>query len=137
MVKMISAGVVAYRIIEGEITYLLLRNVKGHWDFPKGKIEQGEDQKTAALRELKEEAGIEAEISDDFSASFDFVYERTGGQKVHKTVHFFVGKALTFDIQLSREHNDFIWLVFDQAVERLQFEEQKNLLIEVNNFLNS
>jgi len=135
MVTMISAGIVVYKKQDGKVEYLLLRNAKGHWDFAKGKIEEGETEKDAAIRELKEEAGIEVEISDGFKASFDFMYSRTGGQKVHKTVHFFVGKAKTFDIKLSREHTDFIWLAFDQAVEKLQFEEQKNLLIEVNDFL--
>lgn len=133
---MISAGVVVYKKENDQIQYLVLRNVKGHWDFPKGKIEEGEDEKTAALRELQEEAGIKAEISDDFKASFDFMYTRTGGQKVHKTVHFFAGKAKTFDVTLSREHSDFAWLPFADAIERLKFSEQKNLLTEVNEFLN-
>ena len=53
-----SAGVVIYRMRDNKREYLLLHNAKGHWDFPKGKIEAGEDKKTAALRELQEEAGI-------------------------------------------------------------------------------
>jgi len=135
MVTMVSAGVVVFRKKNGGIEYLLLRNVKGHWDFPKGKIEDGESSRIAALRELKEEAGITAKILDGFAATFDFMYTRTGGQKVHKTVDFFVGEAASYDITVSREHTDSIWLPFEQAVERLGFEEQKNLLKEVNEFL--
>ena len=132
---MISAGVVVYKMVDGQIHYLLLRNAKGHWDFPKGKIEQGEDERTAALRELQEEAGIEVEILDGFEASFDFIYSGSSGQKVKKIVHFFIGCAKTFDIKLSREHTDHTWLPFEQATESFQFSEQEKLLIAVNDFL--
>ena len=41
------------------IQYLLLKHRAGHWNFPKGLIEKGEKLEQAALREVKEEAGLE------------------------------------------------------------------------------
>ncbi len=41
-----------------EDRFLLLQQKDGHWSFPKGHIEEGEDSKTASMRELQEETGI-------------------------------------------------------------------------------
>ena len=46
-----SAGVI---LIKGD-KYLILHYEEGHWDFPKGNIEEGESEEEAALRELEED----------------------------------------------------------------------------------
>ena len=57
MKNIYSAGVITY-IKEGNtIEYLLLNYLGGHWDFPKGKLEAGENKLQAAIRELSEETG--------------------------------------------------------------------------------
>ena len=68
-----SAGTVI--VCNGE--YLLLHYESGHWDFPKGKIEEGETPEQAALRELKEETGIEdAEILPGFTEGIKYFFHR-------------------------------------------------------------
>lgn len=149
MIFMKSAGVVVYTIKNDTLFYLLLHNIKGHWDFPKGKIEKGEGKKESALRELKEEAGITASIDSNFehvmsyfftepnsvSDHLDLYAGQIGAGKVHKIVSYFVGKAKTTKVRLSHEHDDFAWLPFDKAVEMTTFEEGKELLKEANQFL--
>lgn len=130
-----SAGVVVYAKIDKTVKYLLLHNQKGHWDFPKGKIEAGEDKKTAALRELREEAGIGANVDNGFEYSFSYYFSDENGQKAHKTVHFFVGEAQSTTVTLSHEHNDFSWLTCANALELLNFEESKKLIKKVDQFL--
>ena len=46
----------------GELLMIRLRN---RWDLPKGHIEEGEDSRAAAIREVEEETGIKAEILDN------------------------------------------------------------------------
>lgn len=44
---------------------LLMINLRGRWDLPKGHVESGESSRVAALREVEEETGIRAEVVDD------------------------------------------------------------------------
>ena len=53
-----AGGVVFSR--DGKV--LVLGHVDGAWVFPKGHIEQGETSEAAALREVAEEAGVQAEL---------------------------------------------------------------------------
>lgn len=54
--------VASQRTREGEIQALMVKRAEGFWEFPKGKQDEGESMHEAALRELKEETGLEAVI---------------------------------------------------------------------------
>ena len=56
-IQQYSGGLITYRDKDGITEFLLLHYVGGHWDFPKGKLEIGEDAVAAAHRELEEETG--------------------------------------------------------------------------------
>ena len=58
MKKERSAGIVLYLEKPEGNQFLLLNYPTGHWDFVKGKIEQGETEQQTAIRETKEETGI-------------------------------------------------------------------------------
>ena len=58
MSKEISAGAVVYFKNKDTIEYLLLHYKSGHWDFPKGHIEEGEEHKDTVEREIEEETSI-------------------------------------------------------------------------------
>lgn len=130
-----SAGIVVYRTKNKNIEYLLLQYSAGHWDFAKGKIEQGESKEQAALRELKEETNLTATIQPDFMQSFEYFFTDYDGEKAHKTVYFFVGQANSENVILSDEHTDFAWLPYQKAFEQLTFKNAKELLQEVENYL--
>ena len=57
-IRLRSAGAVVFRGSGPRLRFLLIRNVKGHWDFPKGKVEAGEAPRDAAVREIAEESGL-------------------------------------------------------------------------------
>lgn len=135
MKNLISAGIVVYRVTDGIREYLLLHYTAGHWDFSKGKVEAGESKQEAALRELREEAGITSTIIPDFEHSFSYIFNDYDGSLIHKTVYFFVGQAQAGDVVLSHEHQDFVWLPYQEAHERLTYANAKNLLQNVDIFL--
>ncbi len=131
-----SAGVVVYTMSNQGPRYLLLKYSNGgHWDFAKGKIEPGETKQTAAVRELQEEAGIEARIDPSFEYSFSYQYEQRNGNQARKTVYFFVGVADSHTIILSSEHTQYAWASYDDAVKLLTFDTAKQLLSEVHAFI--
>ncbi|MEO0202960.1 MAG: NUDIX domain-containing protein, partial [candidate division WOR-3 bacterium] len=62
----VSSGFIVFYIENDKVYYLLLKH-KTYWGFPKGKIENNEDELSSAIRELHEEAFIsEVEIYKDF-----------------------------------------------------------------------
>lgn len=137
MKKQVSAGIVVYYLENGEPEYLLLQYTAGHWDLAKGKLEAGETNKQAAIRELQEETGIsKIEIHDGFEESLAYNFRDYTGQFIEKTVHFFVGRVFKKEVViLSKEHKGYIWLPFKEAVEKLTYQNAKNVLIKADAFL--
>ena len=75
MKLLFSAGIVVYFKRKDKVQYLLLHYASGHWGFPKGKIEEDEKKQEAALRELKEEASLLANIHEGFEYSYEYRME--------------------------------------------------------------
>ena len=134
MKEQLSAGIITYRIYNGQPHFLVLHYPHGHWDLPKGKIEEGETLQQAALRELKEETGLSAHIMDGFQEQLGYFF-RHDGQLIQKSVYFFVGEASEGQVILSYEHIGFEWLPYDQAIERLTFENAQEVLSKAYDFL--
>ena len=132
-----SAGIVLFRNDSDKNEFLLLNYPQGHWDFVKGKIEQNETSHETALRETKEETGItNIEFVGGFeeSVEYDFRFKK---EDIHKKVIFFLAKTNEKNIKLSHEHNDYLWLEYNDALKKTTFENAKNVLIKANEFLSS
>jgi 8-oxo-dGTP pyrophosphatase MutT (NUDIX family) len=133
-----SAGVVVFRNDEnGNRKYLLLHYPSGHWDYAKGHLEEGENSRQAAIRELVEETAIDdVELLEGFMVPM--YYEYKGHGLLHKkTVDYFAGKTnLTEDVvKISHEHQGHGWFTYEKAVETLTFENAKDILIAVEAFV--
>lgn len=105
---------------------------KNYWVFPKGLIKEGEDLKGAALREVKEETGLECEVRAKVGES-KYVYslKENPGEKIFKVVVFFLMKFLSGDISSHDcEMDEVVWALPDEALKRLSFSNDKKLLQE-------
>ena len=132
-----STGIVLFRNDSDKNEFLLLNYPQGHWDFVKGKVEQNETPHETAIRETREETGItNIEFIDGFeeSVEYDFRFKK---EDIHKKVIFFLAKTNEKNIQLSHEHNDYIWLEYNDALKKTTFENAKNVLSKANEFLSS
>ena len=110
---------------------LLLQYPQGHWGFPKGhyEVEDGVYQQTA-LRELEEETGIsEVRMLADWRMRTFYTFSRKG-RPVEKEVFWFIGETDEYDITLSHEHRNFMWLEWDDAENQLNFDQSKEVLRE-------
>lgn len=128
MIEETSSGVVVYRKENGKILFLLLHYPSGHWDFVKGKMEDGETPHETAIRETKEETGItDIEFFDGFEEwiQYNFQFE---GELVNKKVVFFLGETKTKDVEISHEHLNYTWMDFPTAMDKTTFENAKTVL---------
>ena len=128
-----SAGFIVYK--DNPREFLLLHYVKNHWDFTKGHIEKGENEIKAALRELKEETGIDKINIMPFFSEVSEYYFKDETKLNHKTVVFYIGKISDPKVTLSNEHIDYAWLPFEQALEKVTYKNSKELIKKANNFL--
>jgi bis(5'-nucleosidyl)-tetraphosphatase len=119
-----SCGIVLFREQDKEKLFLLLHYPGGHWDFPKGHVEEGEEEKETATRELLEETGIaDVWFVDGFREEIAYHH---GDEKIsHKQVIFFLGKTKFQDVRISHEHKAFEWLPYNEAMDRLTYNNAK------------
>lgn len=117
-------------------TVLLLQYPQGHWDLPKGHVEATDsDNFETAKRELSEETGIiEFEFVDGFEYRTEYSF--THKTKIrNKQVFWYLATTEKMSISLSKEHRDYMWLDWVQAIELVTHEETKGVLTTAHEFM--
>jgi bis(5'-nucleosidyl)-tetraphosphatase len=129
-----SCGIIVVRDAE-QTQYLILHYPNGHWDLPKGHVEKGEEEHDTARRELEEETGIsDIEFVDGYREAISYKYRRRG-KISNKQVVFFLARTSKSEIQLSHEHQDFLWLPYEKALAKLTFDNARNIVKRAKEFL--
>ncbi|RLF46620.1 MAG: diadenosine tetraphosphate hydrolase [Thermoplasmata archaeon] len=128
-----SCGAVIFK--DGK--YLLLKYGWGHWGFVKGNIEKGESLEETFFREAEEEAGLKKEnlrLIEGFKEKISYFYKK-GGKTIYKEVIYLLAESNTFDVKLSHEHTAYEWLSYEDALERITYENDRNVLRKAHEFL--
>lgn len=121
-----SAGVALF-LPESPRKYLLL-DYGRHWDFPKGHVKKGESDLQAAIRELREETGIDnAQILPNFAHEIHYFFRREKSL-VSKIVIFYLGESSQTQIRISDEHVGWQFLEYEAALAKLTYANAKQVL---------
>jgi 8-oxo-dGTP pyrophosphatase MutT (NUDIX family) len=131
-----SAGGVAFRRTGDEADKdleiaLILVGPQGRWQLPKGRVDPYETAESAAMREVREEAGIETQLIDTIEEIEYWFYANENGQKarIHKYVQFFLLQYRSGDPgNHDHEVNEARWVEINQALEMLEFSSEKMIL---------
>lgn len=128
-----SCGAVVYREEGRDLRFLLVKNKNGrHWGFPKGHMEQGETEQQTAIREVREETGLQIEICDGFRETS--VYRPFG--RIKKQVVFFVAKGKSHQVTLQRTEIDtFQWATLYEAMKLFRYENDIRVLTEAEKWI--
>lgn len=136
-----SAGAIVFRIEKGRPAYLLLhypssaKAKKEYWDLPKGHVEKGEEEQDTVRREIQEETGlIDIELFEGFREEIRYWFQ-FGGQKISKTVVFYLAKTRQKKVIISSEHLGFQWLGYEDATKKLTYENARKILKKTHHFL--
>lgn len=128
-----SCGAVVFRRINEEYRFLLIKNRRSnHWGFPKGHMEKGETREQTAIREVLEETGIHIDIIDGFCRDSRYRI----GSKIEKRVEVFLASTKDTQTIIQKEEiEDYIWLRYPEALDMLKFENDKDILMSVKEFM--
>lgn len=114
---------------------LLIKSGHNFWGLPKGHPEAHETPKQTAERELLEETGLQVQkfLSDEI------LYEKytftKGGEKVHKTVGYFIAEVKG-KVHLQKEELlDFQWIDLEKAADVATYPEAKRLVADLKKLI--
>lgn len=143
MPKETSAGAIVFRKERGQPLYLLLhypssqKTKREYWDFAKGHIEKGETELETVKREVQEETGItDLTFIAGFKEAISYMFQ-VKGQKIFKTVVFYLGETLQKEVQISFEHLAYQWLPYEKALLQLKFPNARKLLKKSHDLISS
>src|SRR5690349_3622342 len=128
----ISSGGVAFRWIgtEPEIAIVSVKP-KLRWQLPKGIVDPGESPQMTAVREVREEAGIETELIR-LVETIEYWYRSVKyGKPVryHKFVHFYLLEYKSGDVaDHDHEVEESRWVSLDEALEMLEFKGERDVV---------
>ncbi|HVF30951.1 MAG TPA: NUDIX hydrolase [Pyrinomonadaceae bacterium] len=130
--EQISAGGVVYRRTNAELEIVVIQVVPElRWQLPKGVIDPGETSEQAALREVREESGIEAELHELIHTSeYWFTVDR-GGERwlCHKFVDYYLMEYRAGDVaDHDHEVTEARWVTVATALEMLFFQSDRDIV---------
>ncbi|MBO5109730.1 MAG: NUDIX domain-containing protein [Clostridia bacterium] len=131
-----SCGAVVFTREDGAIKYAIIRSVEGFCGFPKGHVESGESDDQTALREIKEETGLDVTLVPGFVTTDEHPHIREGRPPVMKQMIYFLAE---FHDQIPRaqlsEVSEILLLTYEDAMAIFEYESTKRILTEAHEFL--
>ncbi|MDT7541244.1 MAG: hypothetical protein QOE33_1148 [Acidobacteriota bacterium] len=125
----VSAGGVVFRRSEGRTEVALISvGEQNRWQLPKGLVGANESPEAAALREAREETGLDAEMIAPIEKIEYWYYASERGARVrfHKFVHFYLLRFTSGDTSgHDHEVNEARWIEIGEAIERLAFKSER------------
>lgn len=124
-----SAGGVVYRMNGGHALYLLIRDSYKNWGFPKGHLEVDEPPELAALREVKEETGLDDLALRGEIETIDW-YFRFRGRLIHKVCHFYLMESAAAATSPQREEGITAcrWATMSDAMQAISYANARAVL---------
>ncbi len=126
MVHEKSCGAIVYRKHHGNTEILLIKHINsGHWSFPKGHVETNETEVETAMREIKEETGIDVIVDPTFREIVSYSPKKD----TQKDVVYFVARAKSFEYTPQEEEiAEVKWVEIGHALTILTYENDRSIV---------
>ncbi len=130
--RVVSAGGVIFRVVNDKFEVALISR-RRVWCLPKGLIEKGETVEETALREVKEETGLEGEIVEKIG---EINYNFFRGKRYSKTVHFFLLKCVGGSVRNHDSEADKVeWFPTSRVLQILTYVNERKIFEKAEEIL--
>jgi 8-oxo-dGTP pyrophosphatase MutT (NUDIX family) len=131
--RVVSAGGVIVRDVEGTIEVALIFT-GGVCGLPKGLVEEGETLEETAIREVKEETGLQGELVGKIG-EINYTFQR--GKLIFKTVHFFLLRFVSGSVDAhDYEADEVRWTPASTALQLLAYPNEQRMVAKALEMLN-
>lgn len=129
-IKQTSAGGVVFKQDENNIKVIIATRQKNKiYCLPKGHIEANESEEQAALREVKEEAGVTAKIIAKIGKISYWFYSKEENARIFKNVHFYLMQYLNGSVSNhDAELEEVNWVDINEANNLLTYKSEKEMM---------
>ncbi|AXE60774.1 diadenosine tetraphosphate hydrolase [[Mycoplasma] phocae] len=120
-----SCGAIIFKKISNELYVLLIQQIGGHWGFPKGHVEENENEHQTAIREVKEETNLDVKIVTNFRA----VNTYSPLEGVIKDVIYFI--AIPINDEIKKQASEIklaMWYPIREATKKITFPNDATIL---------
>ena len=125
-------GAVVFKRKGSKINVLIVRQLAGHWGFPKGQQKPGENEHETTVREVFEETGVEIEFLDDFREETHYI-SRTGYAK--DVVYFMAKRTGGKEEPQPEEISEVKWVSLTEAIMLLTYDFDAVILRKALRFM--
>ena len=125
-----SGGIVFRRDRNNKLEILLIQDAKNRWTIPKGHVEEGEEPKQTAEREIREETGLQDMQVHNWLGKVNFRYRR-GQTLVLMAMHIYLVQGLGDTDELNGEDwlNDIKWFPAHIAIDKIAYDDIGKLIL--------
>lgn len=127
-----SCGAVVFTREGGQLQYVIIRSKEGIYGFPKGHIEAGEGEIECALREIREETGLQVSLLDGFRTETSHPFKKKGEDRIKHVVYFLAEYAGQTPKPQESELDDICLMDYATALSALQYEDARALLTKAH-----
>ena len=130
----VSCGAVVFTRHDGKTKYVIIKSTEGYYGFPKGHIESGESEEETALREIREETGLNVNITSGFRIVDE--HSLPNKSNVMKRVIYFLAEFNNQIIKYQKEELLGAYLMsYNEAMNAIQFDSSKRILEKADIFI--
>ena len=129
-----SCGAVVFTRVNGEIRYVIIESIEGIFGFPKGHMEAGETEEETALREIREETGLEVRLLDGFRRVEEYPLPRKPGT-LKQVVFFAAEYEDQSPVRQEAEVSAIRLMAFEDALKCMQYENTRSVLKDAHAFV--
>ncbi len=128
-IKEVSAGGVVYRQGEDGYYFVLILDAYDKWTFPKGHVDSNEDPEEAALREVREETGLEKMLLVEYLGETEVKVHRPNEKPFRKLIKYFLIKAMSEELRVPQtsELKDVRWFSRQEVLDKLGYENAQEI----------